>query len=299
MNQQPKLLITGASGYTGYHACEIFAKFGFDITAVVHKRPYINKGIKWEVCNLCNEEEIKNLITKVKPEYVLHLAGQNNVGDSWEKPIYSLEVNSMATAYLIEAIRQENPGCKILIVGSTLQFNSASSSSFNHPYGLSKTLQSLIAQFWATLYNMHIVIAKPSNLIGPGFTTGVCSNFAKKIVNMKRDGVKSVLEVSNLDYSFDFLDVRDAVRAYHVLLLKGESGEIYDVSSGKSKSLGEIINIFREITKVNFEVKSYQNSDKQKKVNISPLKLNKIGWQPTIPLKSSLKDTIDFYIIND
>ncbi|MGV2503332.1 UDP-2-acetamido-2,6-dideoxy-hexulose 4-reductase, partial [Priestia megaterium] len=81
----------------------------------------------------------------------LHLAVQNAVGRSWEDPLDSLEVNAMGTAYLIVALRQEAPACKTVIVGSALQFNPSSISTFNHPYGLCITLQSIFSQFWASL----------------------------------------------------------------------------------------------------------------------------------------------------
>jgi GDP-4-dehydro-6-deoxy-D-mannose reductase len=225
MNQNTKLLITGASGFTGYHACKYFLEVGFDITAVTNKNSFDHNGIKWEQCDLSNKENVKKLMENTKPQYVLHLAGQNHVGQSWLDPISSIEINSMSTAYLIDALRQENPSCKIIVVGSALQFDPASISTLTHPYSLSKTIQVLIAQAWAVLYKMNIVVAKPSNLIGPGFSKGVCSIFAQKIVDMEEEKAEKVLEVYNLNAKRDFLDVRDAVRAYNTLLIKGKPGE--------------------------------------------------------------------------
>jgi len=295
MNTKDKLLITGASGFTGYHACEYFSKLGLDIIAITKKRNFCYKKVKTVQCDLFNKEGVKDLIKQIKPDYVLHLAGQNAVGRSWEDPLDSLEVNAMGTAYLIEALRQEAPACKTVIVSSALQFNPTSISTFNHPYGLSKTIQSVFSQFWAFLYNMHIVIAKPSNLIGPGFSTGVCSIFAQRIVNMEREKEEKFLNVSNLNNRLDFLDVRDAVRAYDFLLTKGKSGDIYDVSSGKSRSLEEIINIFRKTTTIQFQTKVNDQSPLINHVDLYPLPLIELGWQPTIPLETTIKDIVDFY----
>lgn len=89
----------------------------------------------------------------------------------------------MFTAYLLEAVRKENPSCKILVAGSALQYDPANISTLTHPYSLSKTYQIQIARGWAALYEMDIVIAKPSNLIGPGFSNGVCSILVKIIIN--------------------------------------------------------------------------------------------------------------------
>lgn len=295
MNAKHKLLITGASGFTGQHACEYFSKLDLDIIAITNKRNFCYKKVKTKQCDLFNKKGIKDLIKQIKPDYVLHLAGQNAVGRSWEDPLNSLEVNAMGTAYLVEALRQEAPDCKTVIVSSALQFNPTSIPTYNHPYGLSKTIQSIFSQFWATLYNMHIVIARPSNLVGPGFSTGVCSIFAQRIVNMEREKEEKFLNVSNLNNRLDFLDVRDAVKAYDCLLKKGKSGDIYDVSSGKSHSLGEIINMFRKTTDIPFQTKLDNQSPIVNHVDLHPISLIELGWQPKIPLETTIKNIVDFY----
>ena len=294
MKQLPKLLITGASGFTGRHACSHFSKAGFEVTAVTRNHA-IKDQVQIEQCNLAVKDAVRRLVKKVKPQYLLHLAGQNHVGQSWLDPVSSLEANTMSTLYLIDALRQESPACKIVVVGSALQFDLQNISTLTHPYSLSKTLQVLIAKSWERLYNMHIVIAKPTNLIGPGFSNGVCSIFAKKIADMELSKSEKVLEVNNLYAQHDFVDVRDAVIAYETLLMKGISGETYEIASGTSRSLKEIIDGFKAITKVGFEVKSQPNNQIGQPIEILPLKLMELGWKPTIPLESSLKDILNFY----
>ncbi|MCM3197155.1 NAD-dependent epimerase/dehydratase family protein [Priestia megaterium] len=295
MNQQRSLLLTGASGFTGRHACNYFNKAGFNVTAVARENFNISNGnINIESCNLTNKDDVNKLVKKVKPQYLLHLAGQNHVGKSWSDPVSTLETNSMSTAYLIDALREENPSCKIVIVGSALQFNPNDASTVPHPYSLSKTLQVIIAQSWATLYNMHVTIAKPSNLIGPGFSNGVCSIFAKKIVEMEENKVEKVLNVHNLNAQRDFIDVRDAVIAYETLLLKGKANEVYDIASGNSYSVQELANKFKEITNVDFEIKSQLINQIEPKVEIIPSKIISLGWQQTISLEQSLKDILNF-----
>ncbi len=295
MSQMPKLLITGASGFTGQHACNHFVNAGFAVTAV-SRRCFGNGQVQTELCDLTNKENVGKLIKKVKPDYLLHLAGQNHVGKSWIDPVSTLEANAMSTLYLIEALRQENPACKMVIVGSALQFDPQNLTTLTHPYSLSKTLQVLIAQSWGVLYNMNIVIAKPSNLIGPGISNGVCSIFAKKIVDMEENKAEKVLEVSNLQAKRDFVDVRDAVNAYEILLTKGKSGEIYDIASGHSYSLGEVITGFRALTTIDFEIKSDVKDQEEGRVEISPVEIVKLGWKPVLSLKSSLEDILYFIV---
>lgn len=295
MTQSPKLLITGASGFTGQHACNHFLKAGFDVIGVTRKNNLSDNEIKIESCDLTNKDEVIKLVKKTKPQYLLHLAGQNHVGHSWVDPISSLEANSMSTANLLEAIRQEKLACKIIIVGSALQFDLADLSTLTHPYSISKTLQVVIAQSWAYLYDMHIVIAKPSNLIGPGFSNGVCSIFAKKIIDMEGNNAEKILEVNNLNAQRHFVDVRDVISAYEILLTKGKTGEIYDIASSHSYSLEEVIKRFRTLTPVNFEVKTSISDQVEGKIETPLNKVLELGWKQTIPIESSLKDILEFY----
>ena len=295
MNEQPTLFITGASGFTGQHACTHFIEAGFNVAAVVRKKIDINKDIQIVNCDLTNKDHVKSLMKKIKPDYLLHLAGQNNVAQSWLDPISSLEANVMSTANVIDAIRHGNPSCKIVVVGSALQFHPEDMSTLHHPYSLSKTLQVLIAKSWKVLFNMDIVIAKPSNLIGPGFSNGVCSIFAEKIVDMEINEAEKILKVNNLYAQRDFIDVRDVLRAYEILLIKGESGEVYEIASGKSHSLSEVIDGFRALTAVDFTIQTEINNQKEKPVKIKSIKLMDLGWKPVIPFETSLKDILDYY----
>jgi len=298
MNRLPKVLITGASGFTGQHACRYFLKAGYEVIAVT--RSDFNKppGTLVVKCDLTKREAVRNLIKQARPQFILHLAGQNHVGRSWNDPISTLEANVNSTLHLIEAIRLEKPDCKTVIVGSALQFDPSNPSTLTHPYSFSKTLQILAAHAWEKLYNLHIVIAKPNNLIGPGHSNGVCSIFANKIVEMERNRGEAILEVNNLGAQRDFIDVRDAVSAYEILLAKGKSGETYNISSGHSYSLEDIITIFQSLTTVNFTIKSNENNNEEK-VDTPPYKALNLGWKPTIPIQSSLEDILNFYRQNN
>jgi GDP-4-dehydro-6-deoxy-D-mannose reductase len=297
MNAQPTLMITGASGFTGLHACQHFLRKGFDVIGVTRSAS-ISDSIRTEHCDLTDKEAARELTEKIKPQYLLHLAGQNHAGQSWHDPAASIETNTMATLYVLEALRTAAPGCKSVIVGSALQFNPNDLSALTHPYSLSKTLQVLVARSWEKLYNMHIVIAKPSNLIGPGFSNGVCSILAGKIADMELGKTERILEVTNLQAQRDFVDVRDAVSAYETLLQKGKSGKLYEIASGRSRSLGEITNVLKTLTDVAFEVRTEINNHQERPVKTAPETLMELGWKPVIPLKSSLKDLLDFYRSN-
>jgi GDP-4-dehydro-6-deoxy-D-mannose reductase len=296
LRKPPIIMITGANGFTGQHACKYFINVGYHVIAITRTNKHIatKSLITYEHCDLTNKKSVFSLIQKSKPDFLLHLAGQNHVGKSWNDPVTSLEANVMSTAYLLEALRLVNPTCKIVIVGSTLQFDPNNLSSLLHPYSLSKTLQVLIAQSWESLYGMDIMIAKPSNLIGPGVSNGVCSILAKKVIDMELHDAEKILEVNNLYVKRDFIDVRDAIAAYEMLFNYGISGEVYVVTSGKSRYLKEITDSLRLLSSIEFAIKTLHSSV-EKTVEIKPSLLQSIGWKPIIPFEDSMEDILDYY----
>ncbi|GER68563.1 hypothetical protein BpJC4_30340 [Weizmannia acidilactici] len=218
--------------------------------------------------------------------------------DSWKDPIGTLDINLMSAAYLLEAIRKVNSSCKILIAGSALQIDPVNLSNIPHPYSLSKTLQEIVSVAWKKLFKMNIVITKPTNLIGPGCSNGINSIIASKIVKMERNEADPILIVNNLNATRDFLDVRDAVNAYEILLNKGESGEVYDICTGISRTIREMIDIYKNLTDVNLEVKATSNQSGSEVETRKPSKLFELGWKPSIPFEASLRDTIEFFRTN-
>lgn len=295
MKRKPQLLITGANGFTGIHACRYFKKIGYDVTAVsrtVHGK-VVDERIHLIQCDLTDKQQVKNLIQKTRPDKVLHLAGQNHVQESWSDPITSLEANVLSTAYLMEAIRQENILCKTIIVGSTLQFDLQHISSLQHPYSLSKTIQVLIAQAWEALYGLDIVIAKPSNLIGPGMSNGICSILAKKVAEMEKHPTEKMLTVNNLHAQRDFLDVRDAIRAYEKLFNAGKAGTVYEITSGRPRYLKEITDALQTLSIVEIDVQSLEDRKETLDV-ISPTLLLNTGWSPLISFEKSMEDILNY-----
>ncbi len=292
----PSIMITGANGFTGQHACKYFLNAGYHVIAITRTTQNIvsDRLLTYEHCDLTKKKSVLSLIKKTKPDFLLHLAGQNHVGKSWKDPVTSVEANGMSTAYLLEALRLEKPTCKIIIVGSILQFDPNNLSSLHHPYSLSKTIQTLIAQSWEALYGMDVIIAKPSNLIGPGASNGVCSILAKKVIDMELHGAEKTLEVNNLYAKRDFIDVRDAIAAYEMLFDYGFSGEVYVVSSGKSKYLKEITDSLRLLSSIEFTIETLHNSV-ENTVEIKPSLLQNMGWKPLYSLEDSMKAILDYY----
>lgn len=307
--QGKRLLITGAGGFCGEHACRYFAARGMQVTAVVRRRHMAHsgdsRGLAWpssvegRLCDLRDREQTQRLVRSVKPDYVLHLAGFNAVAPSWERPLDVLETNMLATAYLLEAIRIVDCSPRVVIAGSMLGFKLPRSNrppQPAHPYGMSKTFQALLAQCWGELYGMEVLIGVPSNLIGPGRSTGLCSLLADYTVacehaRLTEGSIPAPFRLSSRSEKRDFLDVRDAMAAYEALMKQGVPGEVYPIASGQLVSLGEVADLFakRALCSLAFQVGA---STASSPTPADPSQLHALGWRPRITLQDSVCDLL-------
>jgi len=294
MKKNASLLITGANGFTGRHACQYFLEQGFHVIPMFQNRPHRENIGNSITCDLTNKSEVMKVIKQIKPDYVLHLAGRNSVIESWTAALEYMEINVIGTLYLLEAIKQEAPHCRTLVIGSALQADSMKNIKFSNPYSFSKTMQVIVAEAWGGLMDSNIIIAKPSNLIGPGVSNGICSILAKKMIDIESGKSEAIIEVNNLKDSRDFLDVRDVVKAYHVLLRDGINGKEYNIGSGVKRSLLDVLEQYKGLTQLNFTIKETDNfeSDSNKSVVLEDIK--KLGWVPKIQFHQSLKDVFEY-----
>jgi GDP-4-dehydro-6-deoxy-D-mannose reductase len=289
-----RILITGANGFTGQHACDHFAKLGMEVVAVVRSEGTVQANISTYICDLTNHKDVEQMMKAIKPAYVLHLAGKNSVAESWQQPVLYMESNMLATMYVMQALR-DTPECRILVVGSNLCFPISANPEPPNPYSLSKTLQSLIAQSWSYLFKQSTMIANPTNLIGPGRSNGVCGLIARKIINWKAGLDHTPFKLSSLQEERDYIDVRDAVRAFEVILVKGKSGTTYSVYSGVVYSLGDIARTFERIAgeSLLFEVVNQSIVSSFKPAYSG--NLNILGWKTMYSLEQSLRDSLQFF----
>ncbi|MGG5253236.1 NAD-dependent epimerase/dehydratase family protein [Neobacillus sp. SM06] len=293
MAKQKKILITGANGFTGQHACAYFSEKNVQVVGLGRRKA---EG-SFLQCDLGNDREVMDVIAFVQPDFVLHLAGKNSVAESWTNPAEPIHTNVMGTVHLLEGIRTKAPNARTIVVGSTLQMPSLSSDPL-HPYAVSKAMQVLVARTWYQLFGMNILIANPSNLIGPGSSTGVCSIFAEKIVAMENGAIPPVLSIGDGAQVRDFLDVRDAVSAYALLFEKGKPGEQYDLGTGTMRTVKTVAEQFQELAKVKFTLQQKEESTSLQPGGPNSDRLEaikKLGWSPAYSFRQSARDIIQYF----
>jgi nucleoside-diphosphate-sugar epimerase len=288
------ILITGAGGFTGKHACEHFSRNGCEVIAVVRTKPEVAPIGTLAVCDLTDPEQVSYLVEHARPDYVLHLSGRNSVPESWQNPVTYLEANMLATLYLLNALRQY-PDCRIVIAGSTLSFPISEDPRPPHPYSLSKTMQVFLTKSWRYLFDQQILIAQPSNLIGPGVSNGVCGLLARKIAALEKGMEATPFNLSSLIERRDYVDVRDAVAAYERVLIHGTPGKVYPIGIGATRSLEEMVNVYRTLTGSSLPIEIGQSVMPKQPLPVDMEPMQSLGWTPEIAFEQSLSDTLQFY----
>jgi GDP-4-dehydro-6-deoxy-D-mannose reductase len=311
-----KFLITGATGFVGrYLISHLLSKYN-DIKIIGTFRTVVldkyDERVELIRINLNNIHELIKIIQKFQPDYAIHLASESSVGFSWKEPSKSFYNNVNIFLNLLEAIRINGIKCRVLSVGSSEIYGSRgrpySLLSENEspdplsPYAVARVSQELLSKVYSGGFHSDIILTRSFNHIGPGQDERfVVSSFAKKIVQSKLTSSMEHITVGDLSIVRDFVDVRDVVVAYDMLLMHGQNGEIYNVCSSNGVTLNTILNKLMEIA--NYTIHHHQ-SPEFIRPNDNPViigsynKLFKLcGWRPKINLETSLSNIIEYWTI--
>ena len=298
-----KALITGSRGFVGRYLLDElitngYTTFGIDIISDEHAT----------IVNLLDRTAVKNYIKTVQPDVVFHLAAQAAIPYSWKEPQETFEFNIIGAINLLEAVRDEKPTCKVLIVGSADQYGATGSIEFisedvpltpRNPYAVSKKAQEEFTLVYSKANDLGVYLTRSFNHCGPGQKLGfLIPDICHGIVQVER-GVSPYLKIGNMEAVRDFTDVRDIVKAYRLIYEKGISGEIYNVGSGHGRKAQEILD---RLLYMAVEVIPVTPDKERMRVSDTPVvicdnsKLQKhTGWVPIIPLEQTLKETLEYF----
>lgn len=315
-----KIMITGFSGFVASHFVEYLYNndLKYEIIGLDLHEPtfdYSQFGdklaIKFYPVNLLDSDQLRSILYNTKPNYILHLAAFSSVAYSWKHPTESFTNNSNIFLNLLDAVRDTDINCRILSVGSSEEYGNVNHEDLPlrenqmleplSPYAIARVSQEWLSKCYVNAYDMNIVLTRSFNHIGPRQDQRfVIPSFISRIRQIKIDGkTKGTIETGNVDIIRDFVDVRDVVRAYYLLLTKGTVGEVYNICSGRAISLRNIISIIADIVgvEVNPEVNpEFIRPNDNMEIVGSNYKINaELGWTPTIKLENTLNDMIEEY----
>ena len=166
------------------------------------------------------------------------------------------------------------------------------------PYGLSKLAQELLG--CRAHDGVHVGIARAFNHVGPRQDPlFAASGFARRIADIEQGRWAPEISVGNLDARRDLTDVRDTVRAYKLILERGEPGRPYNVCTGRAVAIGDLLDML--ITRASVSV-TVTVDPRRYRPNDTPLLLgdptrvqDELGWRPEIPLAQTLDDLLAYW----
>jgi GDP-4-dehydro-6-deoxy-D-mannose reductase len=310
-----RALITGITGFVGSHLAEYLLEQGIEVYGTMRWRSptinidHIKSSISLIQADVRDSHSLEQALQESKPDYIFHLASQSFVPMSWRAPADTLETNAIGTVHLFEAIRRIQLDPRIQVAGSSEEYGMVYAEEVPikeenplrplSPYGVSKVAEDRLAYQYHESYGMKTIITRAFNHTGPRRgDVFVTSNFAKQIAEIER-GKEAVIYVGNLSAQRDFLDVRDVVRAYWLSLQKCRFGDVYNICSGKTRTIQEVLDLLLSMTEKNISVK--QDPARMRPSDVAILKgdsskfRKETGWEPKIPFEKTLNDLLDYW----
>lgn len=312
----PTILITGLGGFVGSHLADLLLEDNTsNIVGIIHPTHQVqhleeNPRITVFREDILKPRSLKKILRQVSPDEVYHLAGWAHVHESWKYRKETFETNFMGTLHLLEACRALPAFPKLLLVGSAESYGIVPEEeqpieenrplSPSSPYAVSKMAQEALGIQYAKAEKLPVFLTRSFNHTGPRQKeTFVCSAFARQIAITESDGSPPEIKVGNLIARRDFTDVRDVVRAYRTVVQKGVPGEPYNVCSGSSISIDEVLR-----TLLSYSVRDFR-------ITTDPLKFRPVdmplllgsfqklraqtGWHPLFDLRTTLQDLLDYW----
>lgn len=312
-----KVLITGASGFVGGWLAEHLLSlgnleiFGTYMTEDSKEQSSVKDKITFLQADLSQKEVIEKIIADIRPDEIYHLAAMASVGASFKDPVATFHNNIDVEIFLLEALRNAGlTNTRVLIVGSAevygyvriedLPIDEGTPLRPANPYAVTKIAQDFLGLQYNISYKMPLIRVRPFNHIGPRQGLGfVVADFAKQIAEIEKGKQEPVIKVGNLDARRDFTDVRDMVKAYSLLLEKGVPGDVYNIGSGKSVKISEILDMLIGMSTVKIDRQVDESKLRPSDVPEIVCNNTKIqsltGWSPEISLEKTLKDTLDYW----
>jgi len=216
-------------------------------------------------------------------------------------------VNLLGTLHLLEAVRKRHPTCQVVVFGSSAEYgNSAAQKEIipetaaleaDSPYGVSKVAADSLSDVYSRAYGLNIIRVRPFFVIGPGRSSNIFVDVAKRIVEVE-NGRADSLGVGNVSAVRDLVDVRDAVRAVWTIAEKGNAETVYNLCSGQARSIREALDIMLKFAsrpvRVHTDKERLRPLDTPRLVGDSS-RLRQLGWTPEIPLEQTLADILQFW----
>jgi GDPmannose 4,6-dehydratase len=319
-------LITGITGMVGSHLADyLLQETDWNIAGMIRWRspldniksliPEINSAGRVQLLygDLRDTISVEKVVETSRPDYVFHLAAQSYPLTSFDAPLDTLETNIQGTVRVLEALKKHRPQAVTHVCASSEVFGRVSKDKIPineecgfhpaSPYAISKVGTDLVGRYYAEAFDMPIMTTRMFTHTGPRRGDVFAeSTFAKQIAMIEKGLIPPVVKVGNLNSLRTIADVRDAVRAYYLLVTVNPiKGEYYNIGGTYSCTIGDILNALLDLSPMKSQIK----------IEVDPMRLRPIDadlqvpdttkfsnhtrWKPQIPFEKTMKDLLEYW----
>ncbi len=313
-----KVLITGITGMVGSHLAEYIVeeKLGEVYGLVRWRSPLdniklIKKDIKLINGDLNDLNSLIKVLQTVKPDKIFHLAAQSYVQDSFSITSETLRTNVIGTTNLLDAVKINKLDPLIHICSSSEVYGQVLESEIPikennplrpaSPYAVSKVGEDFVALQYFLSYGLRTIRTRMFTHTGPRRGSVFAeSAFAKQIAEIEA-GIhpSGIVKVGNLDSVRTFSDVRDAVRAYWLLLEKCKPGDVYNIGGTETMTVGQMLEILKSFSKIDIkhkvDAKLLRPSDVTLQIPDCSKFLKETNWKPRFTVEETLQDLLNYH----
>ncbi len=307
-----RAFITGMTGFVGGHLVASFLADGVGVHGTL--LPDVGEtppaGTIGHEVDITDPEAMTALLGTIAPDAIVHLAAVASVGQSFSDPSGTWHINVEGTRGVLEGMRIAVPAARMVVALSGEEYGRVPLDQLpvtEHtplnplsPYAESKVEADRLCEQYHRDHGLVVLRLRAFNQLGPGqdprfVVPSICRQIARAEVAGE---ALCRLKLGNLDSRRDFLDVRDVVRAYRLLLDRGDPDRVYLAGAGRSESVRELVDIAVSLARIPVEVMvdaSRVRASEQADLYALPRALNDLGWAPRIPLEQSIGDTLDYW----
>jgi GDPmannose 4,6-dehydratase len=320
-----RALITGITGMVGSHLADFLiehttweiyglCRWRSPLENISHLLPRINANDRVHLVygDLRDYVSIHEGVRKARPDYVFHLAAQSYPKTSFDSPLDTLETNIQGTANVLEALRKNDIQAITHVCASSEVFGRVPKEKLPideectfhpaSPYAISKVGTDLLGRYYAEAYNMTVMTTRMFTHTGPRRgDVFVESTFAKQIAMIEAGLIPSVVKTGNLESLRTFADVRDAVRAYYMLVTVNPiPGAYYNIGGTFTCTVADMLKTLLSMATVK-DIRIEEDPERLRPIDAdlqvpNTAKFKAVtGWQPEIPFEQTMKDLLQFW----
>lgn len=321
-----RVLITGITGMVGSHLAEyLLEQVDWDVYGMCRWRspldnlesliPDINKKQRVFLLygDLRDTLSVQDVVKKASPDYVFHLAAQSFPRTSFESPEDTLDANIQGTVRVLDALRLHRKDAVVHVCSSSevfgrvpkekLPINEECTFHPASPYAISKVGTDLVGRFYAEAYGMNVMVTRMFTHTGPRRGDVFAeSTFAKQIALIEAGLIPPVVKVGNLDSLRTIADVRDAVRAYYMLLtVKPVPGAYYNIGGTYTTKIGDLLqtllgfSTMKDKIRIEVDPERLRPIDADLQVPDTSKFTKHTGWKPEIPFETTMHDLLEYW----